>query len=164
MCYTKSFLRYECVPNLFYIKRRLGLTDELPPYLGEFNEDRSYYLDKEDPDKITEDLFLFEEEDGWMNRNGINYLDSCVQLTKRLGVELWLFSGPLHKDLRDRIPQKFYDAFKIATDSALTYEHVHFLDYMEYPLPDSCFRNLNHINYYGAQVISPLVVEEMAVE
>ena len=159
--YLKNFLRYECVPNAYYTKKSLGLTDELQPYLGKFNEDRSYYIEDEDPDKITKELFLFEEEDGWMNRNGVDNLEACVLLTEKLGVDLWLFSGPLHKELRERIPQKFYDAFKVAVDSALTYEHVHFLDYIDYPLPDSCFRNLNHINYYGAQVVSPLVNEEI---
>lgn len=159
--YLKSFLRYECVPNFFYLKRKMELIQDKPPYFGEFLKEESSFVHEEDEKVEVEKLFMFEEEDGMISRNGHINLDSIIQLTKRLDMDLWLFSGPLHQRLRKLIPAEIETEFEKEANFSLGYDHVHYLNYLDYPLPDSCFRNLNHINYYGSQVVSPLVNAEI---
>lgn len=159
--YLKSFMRYECVPNFFYLKRKMEWTEDQPPYFGKFLKENRSFVQQEDEKVEVEKLFMFEEKDGMINRNGHPNLDSIIQLTKRLDMDLWLFSGPLHKRLRKLIPTEIQTEFEKESQFALEFDHVHYLNYVDYSLPDSCFRNLNHINYYGSQVISPLVNAEI---
>jgi hypothetical protein len=88
-------------------------------------------------------------------------MDSLVHLTEKFNVELILFSGPLHSSGEKYVPQKFLNAYRDGKLRYQEYDHVSFLEYTYYPLPDSCFANHNHLNGYGARIISELVSKEL---
>jgi len=84
--------------------------------------------------------------------------DFCLQK----GYKLILYNAPVPKSYFEHIPP----VYKHLTDSvahAMTdNQNVYYLDYSQYPLPDSCFMDGNHTNIYGARIVTSLLRDSLA--
>jgi hypothetical protein len=84
--------------------------------------------------------------------------DFCLQK----GYKLVLYNSPVVKEYFEHIPPEY----KYLTDSiacAMTdNQNVYYLNYSQYPLPDSCFWDCDHTNIYGARIITPLLRDSLA--
>jgi hypothetical protein len=77
------------------------------------------------------------------------------------GYRLVLFNAPVSPTYYAHIPP----AYKQLTDSAIytlvDNQTTFYLDYSRYPLPDSCYYDSDHTNFYGANIITPLVRDSL---
>lgn len=83
-------------------------------------------------------------------------LTEIIQDNQKNGIETILLNLPCHPDFNSRIP----DVLKHHIDSiALSFEpdHCRYLNLYDYPLPDSCFRDYDHLNARGAEIITPII-------
>ncbi len=84
------------------------------------------------------------------------YLDSIVDLTKQKNVELILVNVPLHKDYLKRIPENFveyYDGVKLELEA----KHIKVLDYGHMIIEDKYFKDYNHLDEEGANLVTELI-------
>jgi hypothetical protein len=91
----------------------------------------------------------------------VTELHKIKDLCQQKGYKLILYNAPLHKDFHDHIP----DIYKLAIDSVVNSivdnRNIYYLNYSQYPLPDSCFRDLFHTNIYGANIITPVLRDSL---
>lgn len=163
--YIKSLLRHKFTPDIMYWKNALhqwipGVDYEIP-YIGQYEDRKGNDLDPKALEEGIERYFYFHGEPFPVVKIDAQYMDSLVHLTEKFNVELILFSGPLHSSGEKYVPQKFLNAYRDGKLRYQEYDHVSFLEYTYYPLPDSCFANHNHLNGYGARIISELVSKEL---
>jgi hypothetical protein len=82
-----------------------------------------------------------------------NIRDFCLQK----GYRLVLFSAPVPKPYFDHIPPPYKQLADSVVKSLCDHSNTFYLDYSQYPLPDSCFFDGDHTNLYGAGIITPLL-------
>ncbi len=46
---------------------------------------------------------------------------------------------------------------QIAKDLDDEFGEIYYLDYLRMELPDSCYKDANHLNYMGANIFTPIV-------
>jgi hypothetical protein len=77
------------------------------------------------------------------------------------GYSLVLFNAPVSPMYYTHIPS----AYKQLTDSVIhtlvDNQTTFYLDYSRHPLPDSCYYDSDHTNFYGANLITPLVCDSL---
>jgi hypothetical protein len=104
-----------------------------------------------------------------MPGGGLKEVDSSFVATIRdicsfcreKGYRLVLFNAPVKPMYYAHIPV----AYKQLTDSVIhtlvDNRNIFYLDYSQYTLPDSCYRDSDHLNFYGANIITPLVRDSL---
>ncbi|MDR0422404.1 MAG: hypothetical protein LBH72_05265 [Proteiniphilum sp.] len=86
------------------------------------------------------------------------YLLKIVELCKSRDVELILLNTPTYK------PEKYGDN-EFANDFHGAYmPDVKYMDYSAYPLPDSCYGDISHLNYRGARIFSQHLRERFSAD
>ncbi|HEY1871200.1 MAG TPA: hypothetical protein VGG71_09085 [Chitinophagaceae bacterium] len=87
--------------------------------------------------------------DTGVSYENIRYLKKIIDLCKIYGVQVYLIRSPLHPK---------YDGFANERDfEKLLHNDLNgaeFLDFKDYPLPDSDYGDLEHVNYRGAKKYS----------
>ncbi|MDR3137894.1 MAG: hypothetical protein LBT73_03340 [Tannerellaceae bacterium] len=77
------------------------------------------------------------------------------------GYKLVLFNAPVSQSYYAHIPP----VYKQLTDSIVNLlvdnRTTYYVDYTQYPLPDSCFWDGDHTNLYGANIITPLLRDSL---
>lgn len=103
--------------------------------------------------KLSEDLD--RRLDGFSEQSAIDtasiqfrYLKKIEQLCSEKGVKLILFNSPIYKVDKYTERAKF-DNLRKEFLSKLTY-----LDFSDFPLGDSCYADVTHLNYKGAYIFS----------
>lgn len=109
-------------------------------------------------DKLNEDPGLQNGRNETVNpsTNQLRYLSMISELCHQRSVDLVLFNPPKHKsyteNLDPEIKQLWLDVrHSLPADSLL--------DMSAFPMPDSCYGDLSHINYRGAKVFSEYLNE-----
>lgn len=166
--YIKMLLRQELSPNTTYWSNFLGsccfenMQYEIP-YVGAY-EDR---MENDLSDSLLEmgikQYFYFRGEEFHVSEVDIHYLDSLLYWTMEEDMELVYFAGPAHKSTYDKVPEKFVAAFEQKKQKYRQFDHVTLLDYTFLDLPDSCFANHNHLNGYGAEIVSKMVRDTLGL-
>jgi hypothetical protein len=102
-------------------------------------------------DKLAEDskVLLGERYDGRLSPLQVEYLRRIHSLCQADSVRLVLLNTPKHRFYLARLERPLKDGWK-----RLSANGDSLLDLCEYPLPDSCFADLSHLNYRGAKVFS----------
>jgi hypothetical protein len=86
------------------------------------------------------------------------YLLKIVDLCKSKNVELILINSPIYK------PEIYGDIDKL-NDYYNTYlSGIKYLDYSAFALPDSCYRDIYHLNYKGAEIFSKYLQENFGTD
>ncbi len=89
----------------------------------------------------------------------MNFLDQTLDYCDALGLKVYLVNPPVHKFILDMVPSDLSEQYDEVIRDIQSKHDVTILDYMTLPLPDSMFVNQNHINHYGAVIISKKVAE-----
>ena len=89
----------------------------------------------------------------------VEYLNKIIDLCRTHNVQLIMYASPLSKNYYDLIPDFLILEFERIQKELP--DNIHFLNYARYSLSDSCFSDANHVNRYGAEIISRSVAEEL---
>jgi hypothetical protein len=82
-------------------------------------------------------------------------------LCKEKGYTLILFNAPLPKSYYAHIPPIYKQLTDSVANALADNQTTFYLNYTQYPLPDSCFRDGDHTNLYGANIITPLLRDSL---
>ena len=85
------------------------------------------------------------------------YLDRIVELCQKKDVRLLLVNCPVSREYRIRVPQKFVDGYD---EFARKYDRLVF-DYHEFPVPERCYGDGDHLNISGSEIFSVHLLDEM---
>jgi len=141
------------------LKTHFGkLTQESMPFWGSYLDGGVTYSVGRARERIFE-MFGNESECGIAPLQ-MKYLNQIIDLCRTHQVKLILFASPLSDNFYNLIPDFYISEFQRIQNELP--DDIRFLDYSRYPLPDSCFNDANHVNHYGAEIISRRVVEELA--
>lgn len=92
-----------------------------------------------------------------VSRLCLNYLDSIIHLCSKYKIRPILVNMPLHQSYQRLIPKNITDGF-IHEANLLEKVGITIVDLSNYPLPDSCFADYDHLNFRGAEVISKKLI------
>ncbi|QCE40115.1 hypothetical protein [Psychroserpens sp. NJDZ02] len=112
-----------------------------------------YYLKRDKTDSLltvlsSENLLKFQQTDKLASTN-LTYLLKIIEFCKKSKVQLYLIRSPLHP----KYPGLHNESdFINIIDTRLS--NVEFLDFKNFPLKNSEFGDLNHLNHKGAKVYS----------
>jgi hypothetical protein len=88
----------------------------------------------------------------------IRYLHKIERLCKKQGVRLILLNTPIHPEFQ-KILKKDKEYFMKYCEQNRIIDHL--LNYADFPLPDSCYADAEHLNYHGADDFSKMIREEL---
>jgi hypothetical protein len=80
---------------------------------------------------------------------------------KERGYKLVLFNAPVPQSYYVHIPPTYKQLTDSIANALVDNQTVFYIDYTQHPLPDSCFRDGDHTNFYGANIITPLVRDSL---
>ena len=93
------------------------------------------------------------------------YYTSIVQEIKKLcdanKYKLILYNAPVHPQYFRHIPDIYIKHTDSVVNSLIDNKNIFYLDFSQYPLPDSCFMDSDHTNIYGANIITPIVRDSL---
>ncbi|MDR0422049.1 MAG: hypothetical protein LBH72_03445 [Proteiniphilum sp.] len=86
------------------------------------------------------------------------YLLKIAELCKSKDVELILLNVPMYKP-------EVYGEKELSDDFHEAYmPDVKYMDYSSFPLPDSCYGDITHLNYRGARIFSQYLQERFSAD
>ncbi len=91
----------------------------------------------------------------------IKMLDNIVQYCKKNNIVLILYNAPVKKKYLTSIPSPFIQITDSIANSYTYNRDIYYLNYAEYPLPDSCFSDFDHLNNAGANIITPILRDSL---
>jgi hypothetical protein len=80
---------------------------------------------------------------------------------KEKGYTLVLFNAPVSQSYYAHIPPVYKQLTDSIIEGLVDNQTTFYLDYTQYTLPDSCFRDSDHLNLYGANIITPLLRDSL---
>lgn len=113
-------------------------------------------------DKLKEAIFSGQTDSSRFNLRAhisdlmLQNLEEIIKDNQQKGVKTILLNLPCHSHFNEQIPQ----TLKHHIDSiAQSYKEndCTYLNLSNYPLPDSCFRDYDHLNSAGAEIITPVI-------
>jgi hypothetical protein len=81
--------------------------------------------------------------------SSIEYLNKIIEYCKRNSIKVYLIRSPLHNKCEEYMSEYYFDQFRL-----LHYSNEEFLDFSKFPLLNSEFADLEHLNYRGARKFS----------
>jgi hypothetical protein len=91
----------------------------------------------------------------------INALRNIQELCRHKGYALVLYNAPISRDYYQNIPPFYKHLTDSIISSVVDNQTTFYIDHSQYPLPDSCFRNCDHVNIYGANIVTPLLRDSL---
>jgi hypothetical protein len=126
------------------------------PYWGYFQKEKGHNLSK----RILEDTLDRHYSCAGVSRLQEKYFQKIIKLTTKYDVRLHLVTLPTHKSYREGIPLELKKHFKSQLKQAQI-QGSHLLDLSEVRLPDSYFKDFDHLNTKGANYIGTTYLEEI---
>lgn len=84
-----------------------------------------------------------------------SYLYKIIAYCKEKDLRLILVNNPLHPEYKKRIPKQYTALYeKVKRRVRIRHPEVEFYDFSELELKDEEYRNGNHVNYHGGQILS----------
>lgn len=96
------------------------------------------------------------------SQSNIDGLRNIRDLCLCKGYTLMLFSAPVPSGYYANIPPLFKQLTDSIIRSLIDNQTVFYLDYARHPLPDSCFYDGDHVNIYGARLLTPLLRDTLS--
>lgn len=120
-------------------------------YSFTFNRGGYSYLIRE---KVAEELLKQKEDkiipkDIIISEYNLFYLNKIISFCKKKNIQIYLVRSPMHKSA---VGFKNENKFKEILNSR--YNTVEFLDFKDFPIENSNFGDLTHLNYKGAKKFS----------
>ncbi len=104
--------------------------------------------------------FYFFTKDSTFETSKVNllYLRKIIQECNDHHLDLFLVSTPVHHSFKVKIPPYFTKEHnRIVTELENSYTNTHFIDLTNTMINDTCWYNADHVNKYGAEVLSKSV-------
>ena len=97
-------------------------------------------------------------DDSVGNVRQIVYLRKMVEAVRTHGAEVIFLNLPLYSD------EEFFDVPYFENLLKAEFPDVKFWDYADFPIPDDCRQDVNHLNRWGAEIFSRELVKRMKRE
>lgn len=97
-------------------------------------------------------------DDSVGNVRQVEYLRKIVDFTRSRGVRIIFLNLPLYHD------DEFFDVPYFENLLKEKFPDVEFWDYADFPIPDDCRQDINHLNRWGAKIFSKELAERIAGE
>jgi len=119
-------------------------------YSGSYKETNYESLTRE---KGRERVEMFKLNRG-VNMQIVNRLNNFVEILKNNNITPIIITLPCHKNYRDFLDKKIIEEnLKNINNLCLKY-NIRYYNYLNEPLPDSLFYNVDHLNFKGAKFFS----------
>ena len=142
-----------CTGSIKQIHRGLFLEEIAEmPFIGGYYSSNGNNLNDENVDASIQRHY-YDEYGVVCSGNAyiqIEYLNKIIELCNQNNVELYLLNTPISLRYYEAIPRNYIDNYyniASAVDATL-------LDFHDFPLPDSCYGDADHLNFYGATQFS----------
>lgn len=147
-----------------FIKNQSISNIDIASYKGGFNEHNDY-----NKMIVYNKDFLFERyclnpnqfEQQYQNSIQIKILEMIAQLTFEYRIPLILVNAPCHESFYSVVYEKLeYYNNSVAEELNKKYGVI-YLDYLRYPMDDSCFYDSDHLNRKGANIFTPILLDTL---
>ena len=113
-------------------------------------------------DKLEEALArlkidIFEESELVESKIGIYYLEKIVNLCKRNNIKIFFISPPIR---REYVKLKYNDYLKFDIFLNSKYADITYLDFTLFPMSDSEYADIHHLNHLGSKRFSQFLQEK----
>ena len=86
----------------------------------------------------------------WFDKSNIVLFERFIQSVKENEIDdVWVIGTPLHKEYRKQIGKHGWMEYKKGLELLSRSHSVHYLSLEESFLPDSCYKDSDHLNEYG---------------
>lgn len=122
------------------------------PYMGEYYLSNSHNMSQENTDAALQ-IQYYNRAGEVQNEIAIYqlyYLYRISELCNKNDVELYLLNTPISRQYFEAIPRGYIDNYRYIASTV----DATLLDFHDFPLPDSCYGDADHLNYYGATEFS----------
>ena len=92
------------------------------------------------------------------NAHQVEYLRKSVELVRERGAKIVFLNPPIYR------AREFFDVAYFENVLKENFSDVEFWDYGDFPLPDNCRQDINHINFRGAEIFSRELAERIKRE
>ncbi len=97
-------------------------------------------------------------DDSAGNALQLKYLRKIIDLAREHGARVLLLNPPLYRS------REFFDVDFFNETIAENFSDVEFWDYADFPVPDDCRGDINHLNRWGAEIFSKEIAARMTRE
>jgi len=149
-------LKRDLLPNyeLFYLAVALVQKETRRyPYDEGFLANTGNEIQGQTPDRTLERHYPDGEAEE-PSEIQLDYLRRIVELARERGLGLVLLSAPLHPAYRSRIPETLTAAHARTLEEASDIPGVTALDLTDLPLEPGQYRDFDHVNAFGADVVA----------
>lgn len=131
------------------------------PYLGKPGEKTTSDIGNLSRlDNLVELHFGDETPPSNLTPMAMYYLNEIEKICDANSINLYLINTPLHPAYYKRIPPKVIENVNASVE-LLEDENTDYIDTTQWVFPDSCFRNYNHLNLYGAKIYDRMIMERL---
>lgn len=99
--------------------------------------------------KIHKDLDTIKNEKVQISELNLKYLEKCISICKSKNIKVYLVRSPLHHKYSG-----LYNEQEFQKQIHTRFKNIEFLDFRKYPLSNTEFGDLEHLNYRGARKFS----------
>lgn len=92
------------------------------------------------------------------NVRQVEYLRKMVDFARLHGARVVFLNLPIYRD------EEFFDVPYFESLLSEKFSDVEFWDYADFPIPDDCRQDINHLNRWGAEIFSRELAERMKRE
>ncbi len=133
------------------------------PYIGSYRYTKKSNLARYEK-LVLQRMTEVPREYGDFSPYMMQFLDETLDFIESYGLKVYLVNPPVHQFILDMVPEDMSRQYEdVVARIKQKHKDVVILDYMRYPLADSMFVNQNHINHYGAKIISKKLAEAIGV-
>lgn len=172
--------RYSLDFALSYLKYKFGIPfnymEDIKPFIislnknvpfehmnfsGEFNLRETSLLNI---DSVKSKAEFYFGNDVYYSKYAIDTLERIAAYTSEKRVQLFIMNMPTHKMFRDITPSIYVNKYEQLIAKLLTqYNHIKYLDYYTYDLPDDAFFDGDHLNIKGVEIMAPIFKQDIGL-
>jgi hypothetical protein len=95
----------------------------------------------------------------------IEYLNKIVEICSKKGIKVYLYSSPVFPLYKNLIPKEnLIDFERVKNDVIKNHENTVYIDHTDYILEQTYFGDQDHLNSFGAKVVSKYIYDIIVKE
>ncbi len=145
--------------NKYLLLNKNPLLSEYP-FIGKFNKsDGSKLNDTTINAAISIHYFDVNGEQQKSSQIQREYISRIIELSKEYKISLYLINTPIHSKYKDDIPIFFINNYYKTIDELIKKTNVQLIDYTDLKLSPKCYYDGDHLNKYGAEILTHLLIK-----
>lgn len=135
-------------------------------FIGRFYKSKKSHVNSEIISKtIQKHYYVADSKPQNFSETAISYFKRIVKLCTTRGIQLVIINTPLHPDYKNQIPENFLLKYtQVLSQLLKTFPEVQYLDYSELKMPISYYGDADHVNYYGAEIVSAKIRRQLLMQ